>query len=934
MTLEKGVQRTLMQLIKDYNDKKYEVSPKQEPHPDESYLDELNIDEDNESLLDEDEDDKENLFIHTSGFSHNSETSRTPLSPFRSPPPSGNILMKQFVDSSSKKLSPPPQFLSSRSNASARKVVKLEREAMELSKRNNDLQKELESLRQQENATRVRCEEMEAIHRAVRLKIESEALVRENDMREEFSEKILTLERELSKARSLAEEASSAKEQVANLKDEVDILQHSKVKLQQAENQMHKLKIKLEQMGDLKKALDVEEKAHNDAVNKCLQLENELAVLGPIKRQLEEYKVRATNAEVRLVECEQEILKLRQVSEQINGMNSDLQRGNLLHQAEAEHWRRTLENTEKDSQDGPAVGDGISELNPIVKEELLRLRNENARLKEFAAKREADSVQRLEEKLEDAERLADKFKNLYLETKSALEKTHHDLSMSMKKEASLSKDLRELEESKQSLDKQLQEERIEAQKAKIESTKQIHATKKQMAEELIKAKDQLIQEWEHKLKRECADFEERYKLLSDESDEKIKELHERIDALRKQSIESLRKVEHEFNVQREQMIKKHEAEINQVVAKNDEEREKLISHGKQLIQKKKEEADQKISDLEQQLYDLNERHNNLISKQNEYETKVAEKIQSYKQRINFSEARIEEITKEYDDIQSKCSKLEREKAHLQTENDRFRRQLGSRCVSGSSQFEELQRNFNEVLEENRTLKEKLSKNTADNFDPSYSFTLSRNQAYSGSSMTSSSLTQLRAEYEEKIEELNDEKRELIMKNSSLITEEKKAQKRAWEFEVEVKRLENIITSLQLQLERLGHQQLNLQSPLMHSKRGSSFLTPPSLSAKASKIWKTSKLSRKSNNTDDSHDECSPASTGPMIELMSPEFEGSVKKLKKKEVEGFKSKLMQRLSAKKNKGSPFKSMSLMDMAANGQKIEERDWSSSFSERLEG
>jgi hypothetical protein len=280
----------------------------------------------------------------------------------------------------------------------------------------------------------------------------------------------------------------------------------------------------------------------------------------------------------------------------------------------------------------------------------------------------------------------------------------------------------------------------------------------------------------------------------------------------------------------------------------------------------------------------------------------------------------------------KCSKIEREKANLQTENDRFRRQLGGRCLTDDSQFEILQTHFNEVMEENRILKEKITKQTS-NFDQSNAFNLSRNHPYSGQSVSLSSLAQLRAEFEEKIEEINDEKRELVMKNSALITEEKKAQKRAWEFEVEVKRLENIVTSLQLQLERLGHHQISLHSPLTFGKRGSSILTPPSLSSKASKIWKSSKLSRKFKNTDDTKDELSPASTGPMIELKSPEFEGSIKKLKKKEVEGFKSKLIQRLSAKKNKGSPFKSMSLMDMAVNNQNIDEGDWGSSFSERLE-
>lgn len=830
-------------------------------------------------------------------------------------------------------MSPPPYFKSSH-NASARKVVKLEREAMELSKRNDELQRELESLRHQENATRVRCEEMEAIHRAARLKIESEALVRENELRDEFSEKVLNLERELAKTQSLAKEASTAKEQLANLQDELDILQHSKIKLQQTETQLQKLKQKLEQMGDLSKALEYEEKAHNEAVNKCLQLENDLAALGPLKRQLEEYKVRATNAEVRLVDCEHEIKKLREVSEQISGFNTDLQRGNLLHQAEAEHLRRTLENSEIDGKEGPAVGDGISEMNPEIKEELMRLRNENSRLKEFAAKREDDSVQRLEETLEDAQRMADKFKDLYLETKKLLEETQRDLSMSIQRETALRKEVQDLENTKQSIEKKLHDERIEAQKAKIEATKQLHATKKNMEEEANDKRTELIKEWEERLKREQIDFEERYKILQDESNQKVTLLNERIEALRMQSIESLKRVEQEFTIQLEQIKENHIDELKQIQQKNEDERQKLISHGKQLIQKKKEEADEKIRVLEQHLHEAEETRSQLISKQNEYETKVAEKINSYKQRLNISEARVEETAKECDELQTKCSKLEREKTNLQTENDRFRRQLGGRGLSDSSQFEELQRNFSEVLEENRALKEKISVQ-ANTYDPSNAFNMSFTHSYAGPIMNSSSLAQLRAEYEEKIEEINDEKRELVMKNSALITEEKKAQKRAWDFEVEVKRLENIVTSLQLQLERLGHQQLNIHSPPAMGKRGSSILSPPSLSAKASKIWKSSKLSRKSKHMDINHDEFSPDSTGPMIELRSPEFERSVKKLKKKEVEGFKNKLIQRLSAKKNKGSPFKSLSLNDSHTNNdnQAIDEREWGASFSQRLE-
>jgi chromosome segregation ATPase len=929
MGLDKGVQLTLMQIITDFNNEKNGVTPRRSHHHDESYLDDLDLDaEDNVSLLYEDEEDmgmgldmdftthneKENMRVGPFIVPKDIGVVRTPLSPFHSPLPSSTNIQR-FSSSRTKKLSPPPSSTLTR-GVGARKVIRLEKESEALAEKNAELNRELELIRRQENSMRVRCEEMEAINRAARLKLESEALVQISEMRDEFSTRVSCLERELEKKKDVAKEASIAKEQLAGLQDEVDILQHSKIKLQQTENQLQKMKIKLEQMGDASKALENEERAHSDAVSKCLDLENELAALGPLKRQLEEYKGRATDAEVKLVDCEDEIKRLREAGDNMNGFNNELQRGNRLHQAEAEELRKTLEHNESETTDGHAVGGGMSELNPKLKEELLRLRSENARLKTFAAKRGHDSVQRLEEACDDAKRLAEKFKEQYLATKNTLESTQRDLFASIHRENDLQKRIVEVEGLMKDLEKTLHEERIAAQKAKLDATKLLHSTKKEMGEQSKAAKEQLVQEWQDKLEEERASFEEKYALLSAESTESAENLQERIAELRQQSVASLHKMEQEFKKKSNEMEKEHEDEIDNLKLKSEEEMAKLMNHGKQLIQKKQ----QKILAMEETVTELNTGREQLLEAQKEFEKKVATKIQSYKQRLTLSEVRAEEIAKECDDIQTKCMKLERERANLQSENDRFRRQLGGRFGTDKGQYEDLQRNYNDLVEENRSLKEKAS-NCTQTAEPSHAFNLSRPYS-AGASVSASSLSQLRSEYEDKIEEINDDKRELVMKNSALITDEKKAQKRAWEFEVEIKKLENVNTSLQLQLERIGNNgENNMQSPVAMDKRGSSKLTPASLKSKASKMWKASKLSRKAKYSKDS-----PGSVEPMIELKSPEFNNSLRKL---DVDGFKSKLAERLSSKKSKDSPIKSMSLMDLAASKGDLEVDQWEISFS-----
>lgn len=63
------------------------------------------------------------------------------------------------------------------------------------------------------------------------------------------------------------------------------------------------------------------------------------------------------------------------------------------------------------------------------------------------------------------------------------------------------------------------------------------------------------------------------------------------------------------------------------------------------------------------------------------------------------------------------------------------------------------------------------------------------------------LTELQKEYEERIDSLNSEKRDLIMKMSSQSTDVHRAEKRAWEAEEAILKLKAENTSLQLKLQR-------------------------------------------------------------------------------------------------------------------------------------
>ena len=182
------------------------------------------------------------------------------------------------------------------------------------------------------------------------------------------------------------------------------------------------------------------------------------------------------------------------------------------------------------------------------------------------------------------------------------------------------------------------------------------------------------------------------------------------------------------------------------------------------------------------------------------------KIAGYKKKLEFASARITNLTNEMDDLETRVKNLEREKFKLSEENDRYRRQIGGRGGPDSklqSQFEQLQKEFKSAMEEARELRRKLKeKQNTSGLGFLESSSAATDPSYSRNAMNQSTLVQLRTEYEETIEALNDEKRELVMKNSAAATDVQKAEKRAWESEKESSQLKQLNTSLQLQVERL------------------------------------------------------------------------------------------------------------------------------------
>lgn len=79
----------------------------------------------------------------------------------------------------------------------------------------------------------------------------------------------------------------------------------------------------------------------------------------------------------------------------------------------------------------------------------------------------------------------------------------------------------------------------------------------------------------------------------------------------------------------------------------------------------------------------------------------------------------------------------------------------------------------------------------------------------------STITQLRAEYEDTIRLLNDEKRELVMKNSATVSDLQRMEQKTWQLEDVICRLKEELTSAHLKIQRsmINSEKLSIFSSL-------------------------------------------------------------------------------------------------------------------------
>jgi hypothetical protein len=590
--------------------------------------------------------------------------------------------------------------------------------------------------------------------------------------------------------------------QVQHLHDDLDVLRPKALKVDALEAQTERLKQKLDEMSDTKQQLIKESAEHSKTHSKLVDATRELDSLRRTKAQLEEYRAQCAEYEITVNDLK---LKLADVEFQLldalnkNGSLAESQRTKLM---ETQHLSEELQAASQHLQQlerTGGIGEGMCELNPALMNELERLKAENSMLLTKIDGSSMESLERLEKNLDDQKCINSSLQSKWAATKDQLAKSSAEV-------ASLSLNLR------------IMNEKYTLQTHVLAETR-AHAEEDRMATQARASLNLENQEREHQQVMACT-IESHLKAMAmikgelsqcqtdlAETSQKLKESEDCCSGLRK--------------------------DISANLTTIDGLRQKLVDT---------------IADFEGKLTSLKENHSAAIDLLKENEKRRIEELEAkYKANLMAMEIEVTSLSSEVDDERLKRKRVEKEKRFLDSEIHRYKTQVQINSSNGQGTIKDIAT----VLEELKSMQSQLdvaneeisrlranqnnhavasAAPTAEGGATGYSLRdralqrpkrvrLGELEAQTMVGLSSSNLGDIMEQKDlndKRIEVLAREKRELIAKNLEENQEKMDLAQRLLQMERENKQLKSKVTKLTLDNERFERKLLLTQDKVKGS----------------------------------------------------------------------------------------------------------------------
>ena len=276
--------------------------------------------------------------------------------------------------------------------------------------------------------------------------IDAEIIIIEKE--DKLSEQAALLEDTVSKLHECEDkvrESVRVLAQFQTVQDEVDVLRPRAERADAAEQQLDKLRSRLDDLKGVRQQLKDESAAHAETHTKLLAAEQELDSLRRAKAQVEDYRTQCAESSIRIDELS---LRLRQRDELIGRLEGDLSfvRGDHQGQREqSEQLSAELRAAEEQLREGNVrgaggIGEAMCELNPALMQELQKLRAENDDLLRKIDASSMDALDGLEKHVADQRCISASLQEKWMGTKDALATAQSNIILLNSKLAQLSMD--------------------------------------------------------------------------------------------------------------------------------------------------------------------------------------------------------------------------------------------------------------------------------------------------------------------------------------------------------------------------------------------------------------------------------------------------------------------------------------------------------------
>eukprot|EP01038_Epipyxis_sp_PR26KG_P006037 gene6037-8312_t len=220
-------------------------------------------------------------------------------------------------------------------------------------------------------------------------------------------------------------------EQVLTLQEEIDLMKPSAAKLDATENQLDKMRARVEELNLIKQQLREESSSHTATQLKLSSLEKELDSLRKISAQVHDYRTQFAELSIDLEHAstkvqtqEMEIIALKEQIQSIAKTSEE--RLTQIKKSEDEK----LEITEKlrEMERGYGISESMSEFNPKLMQEMASLKNENAELLEKLLNFPLDSIERLQKELDEQKYINNALQAKYSTAADSLDRAQAEIT--------------------------------------------------------------------------------------------------------------------------------------------------------------------------------------------------------------------------------------------------------------------------------------------------------------------------------------------------------------------------------------------------------------------------------------------------------------------------------------------------------------------------